>query len=242
MGAEGTGKGSAHPLDGRMVLSGPADWRVHRLFPLRLGLLSYPKEGYNIFVEQKRLGDPRWLDLTADAGEMGPPIEVFADVAPWYANAGFFFYQVFVKNRIDFHFNAAGDEAHIFENVCLLDTGLCTHMTGAAYFRTFMMHKHRDGYWDRGTYYNVGGFAAPTFLGRVLGVFTNTPQWAANKTARCGGSVFPHLPLKFGDGYRLAPVLMPGKSVDKANLNKVLAIAKQLMIRKSWFGSVLPPA
>lgn len=201
------------------------------------GLISYPKDGHNIFTEQKRLGGAKWLDITADAGEAGPPIEVFADIPPWYANLAFWFYQIFVKNRIDFVFNEKGDEAVIMENVCLLDIGLCTPMTGAAYFRTFMMHKHSDGYWDRGTYYNEAGFSAPTALGRLLGLFSNPPIWAASKTPRCGGTTFPTTPLKFGDGYRLAPVMLPGKGINSGNLKKVTSITKTLVIRKGWFGS-----
>jgi len=123
-----------------------------------------------------------------------------------------------------------------------MDTTFCTAMTGASYFRTFMMHKHSDGYWDRGTYYNEAGFASPTMLGRILGALPPwpcPPIYKESKTPRVGGTVFPHLPLKFGDGYRLAPVLLPGQSVKKENLKKVGDISKTLMIRKGWFGSAI---
>jgi len=147
---------------------------------------------------------------------------------------------LFAKTRLDFHFNSDGDEALISENMCLLDTGLCTALTGAAYFRTLMMHKHRDGYWDRSTYFNTAGYSSPTFLGRVSGFFASPPVWAASKTPRCGGTIFPHLPLINGDGYRLAPVLLPGRKVNKVNIKKAAAVAPVLMLRKSWRGSVLP--
>lgn len=147
---------------------------------------------------------------------------------------------LFAKTRLDFHFNSDGDEVLISENMCLLDTGLCTALTGAAYFRTLMMHKHRDGYWDRGTYFNTAGYSSPTFLGRVSGFFASPPVWAASKTPRCGGTIFPHLPLINGDGYRLAPVLLPGRKVNKVNIKKAAAVAPVLMLRKSWRGSVLP--
>merc|ERR1712196_236307 len=102
------------------------------------------------------------------------------------------------------------------EHICFLDTSFCTKMTAASYFRTFMMHKHKDGYWDRGTYYNEAGFSNDSLMGRLLGAlppFPCPPIWAASKTPRCGGTVFPTLPLKVGDGYRLAPVLLPGQPV-----------------------------
>ncbi len=114
-------------------------------------------------------------------------------------------------------------------------------MTGATYFRTLMMHKHRDGYWDRGTYFNTAGYSSPSLAGRVLGLFSCPPVWAASRTPRCGGTVFPHLPLANGDGYRLAPVLLPGKRLHRTNMKKAQLVAPTLMLRKSWFGSVLPP-
>ena len=205
------------------------------------GLISYPLEGYNILAEQARLNGAKHLDITADFGSAGAPVEAFYDIAPWYANMGLLFYHLFAKNRLDFHFNEKGDEAIIFENICLLDTGLCTAMTGATYFRTLMMHLNTDGLWDRATYFNEAGFAAPTFAARVLGLFSCPPIWAASRKPRCGGTTFPTLPLVNGDGYRLAPVLLPGKALHMQNMKKAASVAPTLVVRKSWRGSVLPP-
>ena len=46
-------------------------------------------------------------------------------------------------------------------------------------------------------------------------------------------------PLAQGDGYRLAPVLQYGQSVNKRNRDKVPT--KYVTIRKAFTGSVLPP-
>jgi len=198
------------------------------------GLMSTPATPYNITALQRK---KPWLKVTADFGQVGPPKEAFAIVGGVY-NLGFTFYHIFVKNRLDFHFNPAGTSAHVFENICLLETGVCTSMTAANYFRTFMVHKHQDGYWDRGTYYNLAGYAKPG--GPSLNIFAAPPVWPESKQPRCGGSPFPKLPLKQGDGYRLAPVLLPGKKVSKVNRNKVPT--KKVIIRKAFRGSVLPLA
>ncbi len=63
------------------------------------GLIGYPKEGYNILAEQRRLGGARWLDVTADFGSAGAPAEAFFEIAPWHLNMGLLFYRKAAPHR-----------------------------------------------------------------------------------------------------------------------------------------------
>lgn len=57
------------------------------------GLISYPKEGYNILAEQRRLRGAKWLDVTADFGSTGEDVHAFYEIAPWHLNMGLLFYR-----------------------------------------------------------------------------------------------------------------------------------------------------
>jgi hypothetical protein len=173
---------------------------------------------------------------TADLGSGGPTQEELAVTPPWPLLA--MFYHVALHNRLDFYFNDALTEAQVYENVCLAATaspsplafffpyGLCTTASVYQLFRASTMVK--DGAspptWYRNTYFQEQSDLQHLYDSVMV----------ADKRRRAGGTAYP-AKMKFGDGYKLIPLLTPesnGKpKLHSGNLAKALKLSDKIYIR-----------
>jgi len=178
------------------------------------------------------------FEVTADGGSAGPPKEEMGKTMPW--QVFWFFYHVAHHNRLDFYFNEEKTEAQVYENVCLAITaspsplallfpyGICTTATVYPVFRVFTMVRDNSEppTWYRNTY-----FQEKSLMNIYGGVKIS------DKQKRAGGTVYP-AKMVFGDGYKLEPLLTPGKGgksvLHESALKKLLKVGGGKVVMRDY--------
>ena len=179
------------------------------------------------------------FQVTADGGSTGPTKEEMAKTLPW--PMFWLFYHVVHHNRFDFYFNDDLTEAQVYENVCLALTaspsplaylfpyGICTTATIYPMFRmsTMVRDSREPPTWYRNTYLQK----AESFFRIYDGIKVSEKQ------KRAGGTVYP-AKMVFGDGYRLEPLLTPGKDgravLHEAALKKALKVGGGKVVMREY--------